>query len=108
MIGGLYAFARRLTRKGVIMPQQRPNVPAQTEGWFAIRVTASNNSNKTAVSTVRCRYDNQAPDKVTELTATDEGSGGAIRLNFTASTSPDSRRSIRTASAGIRISLPAI
>ncbi len=65
------------------------DVAAQTEGWFAIRVTASNNSNKTAVSTVRCRYDNQAPDKVTELTATDEGSGGAIRLNFTASTSPD-------------------
>ena len=61
----------------------------QTEGWFAIRVTARNHSEKTAVSTVKCRYDNQAPNQVTGLSATDEGSGGAIRLNFTASSSPD-------------------
>ena len=27
-----------------------------TEGWYAIRVTARNNSDKTAVSTVKCRY----------------------------------------------------
>ena len=62
---------------------------AQTEEWYALRVTARNNSEKVAVSTVKCRYDNQAPDPVTGLSAADEGSGGAILLNFTASASPD-------------------